>query len=318
MRISSQSQIDMIRHSVAANMATINKLTAQFQSGKRVEVPSDDPIASTLFMRVESENLNIEQYEKNISRVDTSIKLQEGNVEAVNTILGEIKNDLINVNVPGNGAVEIKSVAVAIEKKIDTLVSLLNKTNADGRYLHSGTKTDTVPVRYDSTNKKYEYDGNEESREIIVGNGVTEKDGVLLHQAFTDGADKMKVLTNLKELVGDMKESGKITNGVTVNGTTVNIADNLQDALKKVEGAAIKLDSIAGDLINRKQHLDILQTVQEQSKNANTQFGQKLVGMTIPEQYMLLSEMAQYQNAIRGTLQTFTKMAQLSIFNYMS
>lgn len=308
MRISTQSQINMMKNSIADNMATINKMSEQFNSGKRVDVPSDDPIASTLFLQVESENLKIEQHSKNLNSVKSNVELQEANVESVGNLLDSIKQTLIQLAPTTNSPDDIKSFVQSIESKMDSLVTMLNKKNMEGRYLYSGTKTSTEPVEFDPVQNKYVYHGNESIRENIVGDGVTEKDTVLLHQIFSVGNDKMKVLNDLKELCTTLK-----------NGTvTAMTPADIQDMLKSVEGASNQLDSISGDLINRKDNLAILQTAQKQIKDSNIKFGQNLIGMEVTERYMLLMQMAQYKDAIRGTMQTHAKMAQLSIFNYMS
>lgn len=308
MRISTQSQISMIKNSVADNMATINKMNEQFNSGKRVDVPSDDPIASTLFLQVESENLKIEQHGKNLNSVKSNIELQEANIESVDNLLDSIKKTLIQLAPTTNSPDDIKSFVQSIESKMDSLVTMLNKKNMEGRYLYSGTDTSTKPVEFDATLNQYVYHGNESIRENIVGDGVTEKDTVLLHQVFSVGNDKMKVLSDLKELCTTLKTS-------PVTPTT---PADIQNMLKSVEGAANQLDSISGDLINRKENLVILQTAQKQIKDSNIKFGKSLVGMEITEQYMLFMQMGQYMNAIKGTMQTHAKMSQLSIFNYMS
>lgn len=308
MRISTQSQINMMKSSIADNMATINKMSEQFNSGKRVDVPSDDPIASTLFLQVESENLKIEQHSKNLNSVKSNVELQEANIESVDNLLDSIKKTLIQLAPTTNSPDDIKSFVQSIESKMDSLVTMLNKKNMEGRYLYSGTETSTEPVEFDAIQNKYVYHGNESIRENIVGDGVTEKDTVLLHQIFSVGNEQMKVLNDLKELCTTLK------NGSATPTTPADI----QDMLKSIEGAANQLDSISGDLINRKENLAILQTAQKQIMDSNIKFGQNLIGMEVTERYMLLMQMAQYKDAIRGTMQTHAKMAQLSIFNYMS
>ncbi|UXD26574.1 Flagellar hook-associated protein FlgL [Yersinia enterocolitica] len=306
MRISTQSQISIMANSAVNNYTEQLKLGEQLNSGKRINSPSEDPISSTMFMQLESENLKLEQYDKNILTVRNNIKTQEVNIESASKIMGEIKNVLIKAQLPSNSADDYKSYAQEIDNKTKFLVEILNKKNMDGRYIYSGTMTDEKPVIYNAVSQKYEYKGNESIREIIVGDGMTEKDGAQLHHAFASGNDQMKVLTDLKALSKKLINSGASSSA------------DIQTSMDSVEIAASKLDGIVGDFISRKANLDILQSTQKQTKQSNVEFGKSLVGMTVIEQGMLKVRSQEYLNVLTGTMKMHIKMTQFSIFNLMS
>lgn len=306
MRISTQSQISIMANSAVNNHTEQLKLGEQLNSGKRINSPSEDPISSTMFMQLESENLKLEQYDKNILTVRNNIKIQEVNIESASEMMGEIKNVLIKAQLPSNSADDYKSYAQEIDNKTNFLVEILNKKNMDGRYIYSGTMTGEKPVIYNIVSQKYEYKGNESIREIIVGNGMTEKDGAQLHHAFASGNDQMKVLTDLKALSKKLINSGASSSA------------DIQTSIDSVEIAASKLDGIVGDFISRKANLDILQSTQKQTKQSNVEFGKSLVGMTVIEQGMLKVRSQEYLNVLTGTMKMHIKMTQFSIFNLMS
>ncbi|HDL7535408.1 hypothetical protein ACLMPP_16270 [Yersinia enterocolitica] len=306
MRISTQSQISIMANSAVNNHTEQLKLGEQLNSGKRINSPSEDPISSTMFMQLESENLKLEQYDKNILTVRNNIKIQEVNIESASEMMGEIKNVLIKAQLPSNSADDYKSYAQEIDNKTNFLVEILNKKNMDGRYIYSGTMTDEKPVIYNIVSQKYEYKGNESIREIIVGNGMTEKDGAQLHHAFASASEQMKVLTDLKALSKKLINSGASSSA------------DIQTSIDSVEIAASKLDGIVGDFISRKANLDILQSTQKQTKQSNVEFGKSLVGMTVIEQGMLKVRSQEYLNVLTGTMKMHIKMTQFSIFNLMS
>ncbi|MBX9486442.1 hypothetical protein J8Z82_00300 [Yersinia enterocolitica] len=295
-------------NATATSMSVQQNLEAQFRNKKRVNVASDDPIASRMFSQLESENLKLEQYEKNLMQVKNNIKTQETNFESASSLMKEIRNTLIKSQVPSNGSDDIKIHAKNIESKMELLVEILNKKNIEGRYLYSGTKTADKPVTFNISSGKYEYHGNDTIREIIVGEGVTEKDGAQLHQAFSSGNDPMKVLSDVKDLYTTLKTG-------IISSTT--LAD-IQTLMVAVEDVASKLDGISADFINRKEKLDALQANQQQMKASNTQFGQSLVGMTDIEQGMLSLQIQQHSNLLNHSMKIHIKMSQLSIFNLMS
>ena len=306
MRISTQSQISIMANSAVNNHTEQLKLGEQLNSGKRINSPSEDPISSTMFMQLESENLKLEQYDKNILTVRNNIKIQEVNIESASEMMGEIKNVLIKAQLPSNSADDYKSYAQEIDNKTNFLVEILNKKNMDGRYIYSGTMTDEKPVIYNIVSQKYEYKGNESIREIIVGNGMTEKDGAQLHHAFASASEQMKVLTDLKALSKKLINSGASSSA------------DIQTSIDSVEIAASKLDGIVGDFISRKANLNIIQSTQKQTKQSNVEFGKSLVGMTVIEQGMLKVRSQEYLNVLTGTMKMHIKMTQFSIFNLMS
>ncbi|MGT3266498.1 flagellin N-terminal helical domain-containing protein [Yersinia enterocolitica] len=300
--------MNIMANATATSMSVQQNLEAQFRNKKRVNVASDDPIASRMFSQLESENLKLEQYEKNLMQVKNNIKTQETNFESASSLMKEIRNTLIKSQVPSNGSDDIKIHAKNIESKMELLVEILNKKNIEGRYLYSGTKTADKPVTFNISSGKYEYHGNDTIREIIVGEGVTEKDGAQLHQAFSSGNDPMKVLSDVKDLYTTLKTG-------IISSTT--LAD-IQTLMVAVEDVASKLDGISADFINRKEKLDALQANQQQMKASNTQFGQSLVGMTDIEQGMLSLQIQQHSNLLNHSMKIHIKMSQLSIFNLMS
>ncbi|MFQ6249275.1 flagellin N-terminal helical domain-containing protein [Yersinia enterocolitica] len=306
MRISTQSQISIMANSAVNNHTEQLKIGEQLKSGKRINSPSEDPISSTMFMQLESENLKLEQYDKNILTVKNNIKIQEVNIESASEMMGEIKNVLIKAQLPSNSADDYKSYAQEIDNKTNFLVEILNKKNMDGRYIYSGTMTGEKPVIYNIASQKYEYKGNESIREIIVGNGMTEKDGAQLHHAFASASEQMKVLTDLKALSKKLINSGASSSA------------DIQTSIDSVEIAASKLDGIVGDFISRKANLNILQSTQKQTKQSNVEFGKSLVGMTVIEQGMLKVRSQEYLNILTGTMKMHIKMTQFSIFNLMS
>ncbi|MGT3281005.1 flagellin N-terminal helical domain-containing protein [Yersinia enterocolitica] len=308
MRISTQSQMSIMANVAATSMSVQQNLETQFRNKKRVNVASDDPIASRMFSQLESENLKLEQYEKNLMQVKNNIKMQETNFESASSLMKEIRNTLIKSQVPSNSSDDIKIHAKNIESKMELLVEILNKKNIEGRYLYSGTKTADKPVTFNISSGKYEYHGNDTIREIIVGEGVTEKDGAHLHQAFSSGNDPVKVLSDVKDLYTTLKTG-------IISSTT--LAD-IQTLMVAVEDVASKLDGISADFINRKEKLDVLQANQQQMKASNTQFGQSLVGMTDIEQGMLSLQIQQHSNLLNHSMKIHIKMSQLSIFNLMS
>lgn len=308
MRISTQSQINIMNNAATTSMSTQQKLATQFTTKKRVNVPSDNPIASAMFRQLESENLKLEQYGKNAVNVKNNITIQEVNIESVSDLMTSIKNSIIKSQLPSNGPDDIKTYAKEIETKMNSLVDILNKKNMEGRYLYSGTKTDTQPVTYNTVSQKYAYNGNNVVRDIIVAEGVTEKEGAQLNQVFAIGSEPMKVLSDLRKLYTELKT------GVITTATSANI----QSSMAAVENAASQLDTISGDLINRKEKLDVLQTTQQQMKASNAEFGKSLVGLTDIEQGMLHVELQKHQLVLNATMKMHIKMSQFSIFNLMS
>jgi len=73
MRITNAQITATMHNSMNGNSAQLGKIMQQMSTNKRMLLPSDDPIASVRVMRVQREEASLDQYRKNIERLQQSV-----------------------------------------------------------------------------------------------------------------------------------------------------------------------------------------------------------------------------------------------------
>jgi flagellar hook-associated protein 3 FlgL len=233
-------------------------------SQKQITKPSDDPLGAARATRLQADIDSTKAYSDSVDEAKSWLDASDSAMSSLTDIVQTVRNLTVQA---ANGATS-DSARQSIKAQLDQLItqakSTLNQAY-DGRYLFSGTKTDTPP--YDTTttppDDSYKGDGGAVLRTIGPGvtvqvnataSGSTPSTDVLgtllpaLRQLSTDianndisaiGTTDLKALdAGLDTITGVQSQIGAITNRVTAAGSrlddisdvTTILLSNTQDA----------------------------------------------------------------------------------------
>lgn len=134
------------------NLRRLGEKQDQLSSGKRVRLPSDDPVSAVLAMRLRNTLLSIEQYSKNVDDAMTWLQ----NTEAALQNTGEILQRIRELVVYGSNGTLTESDRNAILDEITQLKEqILQEANSsyNNKYIFGGYGTDVRPFSYDENGK---------------------------------------------------------------------------------------------------------------------------------------------------------------------
>jgi flagellar hook-associated protein 3 FlgL len=307
MRIT-QAQMNAIMHSsLGQNAAATGKLMQQMATGKRIIVPSDDPIASVRLLRIAREEANLTQYQHNIDSLSGRLSAAEANLQAGSDTLLEIRDLLLwAANRGANSDEDLGSMAAELLTLEETFVSYLNVRDEEGRYYFSGTLTNQPPVVFDAsaTTDPYSIQGNDSYRKVAVGNGVFIEDNVTVDKVLgVDPVTREPVFLNqLHELANKM---------LTSPGT---ITTEIGDAISSLDRTLASLSGQITELGGRQNTLTLLKDSQADVSLAN----QKIEGELKSLDYAKASlDLANYQVALQATQKSYLKLHTLNLFDLM-
>lgn len=304
------ARFSRIMSSSTADIRTrINRLSEQLSGdGMRVLQPSDDVVASARNSQVQSENTVIAQYQKNNQSLQISFGAQEKEIQTIQDQLKMAGARLAEAATDTNSDQDMLTHASNLDYIIDSIFSQLN-AKAGGSYLFSGTKNDKAPVVYDSSTQSYSYAGNAEYREVSVAQDVTLKANVHLYSAFsTTGGNDMNILTKLKQLSENMKD------------TTKKKSDYQNDIQALLDLTSKARDDVSGtvtELGYRTNMLELLDDVQIAQTNANNQLSTHLVGLTEDDKKDKILELTQQESALQTSFLIYSKINRISLFDYI-
>ena len=173
MRISTGQIQQTMLGSLQSNYSQYGRLQMQMASGKEILQPSDDPIGSVALLGLKKEQKSLTQYQDNISQVKTQLSQDEVLIGSMTEMLLRVQ-DLTQTAANGtNGTAELKAFAVELRQIQQGLEDVANSKDENGSYLFSGTKVDQKPVVKDLSGSYLGPQGDNLSREVAVAHGVT-------------------------------------------------------------------------------------------------------------------------------------------------
>lgn len=126
------------------NLNSLNSLYQQQMTGKRIIVPSDDPISASRALSLRTSVKEAEQYQKNVEQASSWMEVTEQAYSNTIDIVQRIRELAVE---GGNDTLSIEDrqkIATDIESLVEQLGTEMNTTYA-GRYVFSGYKTDEEP-----------------------------------------------------------------------------------------------------------------------------------------------------------------------------
>lgn len=304
MRISSLYQSSAMFSQLGVNGSRISKLMEQMATQKRINVPSDDPVAASRLVQLNREQAAIKQYQSNISGLSGSLSIQESNVTAINNQLDALNSKLLSANNSTWGQQDLSAIGAELASMLDSLVMLANAKNESGGYLFSGTKTDTAPVVLDSSGE-YRFQGNEQTRSTDVANDVSIIENTQLAGALSGTENDLELLNKLKALSEKMQDPQR------------QFADYQSDISELLDLAKRSSDSVAAiytDLGGRQNRLELLKNAHTDVSTANDQIVRDLSDTDWATTSVNLQL---YMNSVQITNKTWSMVNQLNLFSLL-
>jgi len=304
MRITNAQITATMHNSMNGNSAQLGKIMQQLSTNKRMLLPSDDPIASVRVMRVQREEASLDQYRKNIDNVSSSLSTQEANLTSISDAMLNVRDRLLWAANGANTSEDLAAIAGELENLEKTLFTATNVRDEEGRYLFSGTLSDTPAATYDSVTETYSITGNDKYRQAAVANGVLVEENVTALNIFGAG---MTMLNDLHGLVTMLKDPA-------LDASNPAVGAGIRATLDQLDSTHNKLLSNVTELGGRQTTLSLLSSSNDEVSLVN----QKIEGELSSLDYAGATiDLNNYQLALQATQKTYLKINQLSLFSLL-
>ncbi len=269
----------------------------QLSSGRRVNMPSDDPAAAAADVENQAQQSSTDQYLQNTSSLEGLLQTADSTLSSVVTSL----NQAVSLGTQGaNGglsASDQQTIAQQVQGIQQSILQLAN-VSYQGSYIFGGTATTAPPFALDATQADgVIYNGNVATNNVQIADGRSIQVNVPGSQIFQGaGGD---IFGALQQLVTAL-QSGNTTNIGTAT-TQVSTALNYLSDQRVFYGNAI-------DQLNSNQSFLQQEQVNLQSED-NT-----LVGANMAQ---VATNLAQTQTAQSAALAALAKVIPQSLLDYL-
>lgn len=188
MRITNNMLINNMIGYINSNLGRMEKYQYQYASGKKIQVPSDNPVVAARALKLRTDVAEVEQYKRNVEDATSWLELTEDALAAIGDILQRARELAVDA---ANGGVktpeDVRKTKEEIEQLKHQLVHIGNSTYS-GRYIFSGYKTDKKLLNDDGTFAIDVDTGREVINfEISIGDNINVN--VLGGDLFNNGGD---------------------------------------------------------------------------------------------------------------------------------
>lgn len=304
----------------------VSTLQQQISSLKRVNKPSDDPVASARILDTRQAQSRNQQFITNSHMVDSALEFADVSLGAMADLVIEMKTLAINAGSAARSPENLKQIGADMSKKMEQFASLLNTKDGQGRYLFSGTKANTQPYAFkpitsSSTDADVEaafkYQGNDGQKLVQVGSdrfiAISEPASAFLGQGSqpVDAGPPMTGNAHNPLLYGMAKLTQQLLQGKRGTGDTRDVLNN---AISAFDAGLEKLSTARAGVGARRLESSQGRELGEDLDLVYNKAVHQLEDLDIAK---ASADLTMARAALEASQLSFSKIQGLSLFNYM-
>ncbi|WP_066505916.1 flagellar hook-associated protein FlgL [Abyssisolibacter fermentans] len=227
MRITNNMLVMNLMNNLNTNLSRMDKTQQNLSSGKKFQLPSDDPIGVSKSLKYHTDLSRIAQYKRNLNDSISWLQVTEDSLTQVGEIMKRTKELTVQALNGTNSPSDKQKISEEIGQLKEQLIKVSNATYA-GRSIFTGYKTDTDLLDKDGYYKLTNYKNGS------IGAGVTDmselsNDEVSIYNIGV--SDQIKVNTVGIRLFGKYDGSSLDTPSYTddVKGYKIDKTNNISE-----------------------------------------------------------------------------------------
>lgn len=317
MRISTQMMYDQNMRGVTNAQGEWLRYGEQMSTGKRVNRPSDDPIAASQAVVLSQAQSQNSQYALARTFATQKVSLEENVMGQVTTALQTAQEKIVYA---ANGTLsddDRASLATELEGVRNQILNLANSTDGNGRYIFAGYKTESAPF-VENAAGVVEYKGGDTAITQSVDAARTMTIGHTGNQVFnsiTSNAVKEPngdpsetdlftmldtAIASLKKPVAELDEAGKAVEEAVIDKTNRGLKNSLNNVL-----------TVRAELGTQLNELDTLDALGEDRALGQTTQMSSLIDA---DWNAAISSYVMQQAALQASYKAFSDMQGMSLF----
>ena len=294
------SQISYLQNQVSTSQEKIS-------SGQSYLNPADNPVNASEALVVSQQQGANTQYGTNRQAAETSLNMAGSALSSMTTLLQSVNSLVVSAGNPGLNAADRSNIATQVKNDYNSLLSLANSTDGNGNYLFGGYQNASPPfvsATDASGNPVVQYTGDQGQVMAQVGPNqqvaVSVSGQAMLQSA---GTDIFATLNNLSTLLNNNTlTSAQITAGLG------DASNGIQQTLNRV----VQASATVGSSISQLTQLD------NAGSSLDLQYSQSLANLQNLDYAKAITQLTEQTTTLQAAQQSFVKIANLSLFNYIN
>ncbi len=277
----------------------------QVNTMRRIVTPKDDPIgAAQALMATQAGAVN-QLYLKNQGAADSKLSALDSTLQGINEELVNIYEKSIAA---GNGAysdADRKAIAAELTERLDSLVSLANTQDGNGRYVFAGFQSTTRP--FSGSPVTYAGDDGQQKLQVTASQFVTTNlsgNDVFVNVVDANGVSTgQSMFQSVQDMITFLNTPGVSAGSPAYTNALKNISASIDNVLRNQATVGARQSS--------------LESMTNTAEDRKVQYAQQLSAIEDLDYAKAITEISQKKLQLEATQATFAKTAQLSLFSYI-
>lgn len=321
MRLSTNMIFDQQVRGITDSQSSWLKVGEQLSSGRRVNNPSDDPIAASRAVVLSQSQAKSTQYATARSFADQSLSMEENALKGATSSIQDAQTLIVYGSTGTLSDDDRASIATQLEGIRAQLLNQANSQDGNGRYIFAGYKTDTAPFT-DTAGTGVSYVGGDQAITQKVDEGRTmdvSSTGSSVFMSITSNAKVEPDGTASETNVFNMLDSAIAALKVPQDNADDATKQTFQDAMDKTNrGLSNSLNNVLTVRSAVGTQLSELDTLNAQGDDRDTIMTSQMSDLVDVDYTSAISSYTMQQTALQASYKTFTDMSKMSLFQLNS
>ena len=306
MKISTGLYFERSTQQMAGVQAKLTKVQEQLSTGLQIVRPSDEPDKAALVTRLEGELSRQASYQDTLKAVNVRLTAEETALKNTSDVLYRFKELAVQAANDTVGPEDRKSIALEMGNLREQILSLANSQDSNGNYLFSGSRSGSPAFSQDATGR-VNYQGDQARMQVNVGDNRRMNLNMPGSDAFTrlvrDDGKGNKTGVDFFQSLADLVNAVNSSDRAAIQ-RGVGEVDGLQNGISEGLGQ-IGADLTVVDLQNNVLDEVIMRLKTTRSDVEDLDYTEAITRMN------------KDQLALQAAQSGFSKISQLSLFNYI-
>jgi flagellar hook-associated protein 3 FlgL len=303
MRIASTQYHTTMNTALQKASSRLEDILQKMASGQKFSLPSEHPVTTVRMSRLYREEAALDQYRENIGALQARLRQSEVYLNSMTNDMLSARDLLVWAADGTNTPEDVAAMAGSLRPLLDSLLYVANTSDAEGRYVFSGTAVGVPAVTYDATaavGTRYTFTGNTELQQVVVGPGVTQPANTVLPEMAA-------LLNSLDRALTTLQMPGVDVDDPATRADIVAAMTTLDDVIESISGRIAGLGGAQ----------NILATME--TGHANVSLSNKQAALTLGQlDYADAAvKLNGYSTAVQATQKAYAEVSKLSLFDVL-
>ncbi|MFZ4758578.1 MAG: flagellar hook-associated protein FlgL [Burkholderiaceae bacterium] len=301
MRIGTSYAQQLAINDIQDRQSKLLETQAQLSSGRRVNTPSDDPVAAAEAERLRSRDARLEAEKRAITHARAALSSSESALGDATDLMQSARETMLAAANGTASASDRANHGEALRQIRDQLLSVANRGDGSGGYLFGGQGSATEPI--DATGTVYAPQAGTQDIGTMMRNPVS-LDGRENFTAIRTPSGTESIFARLDAAIASL------TNPATTSATA---AAEMRTAIDSVDRALDRFGVTRTMVGERLRALDAHEQAVETGSIDNQSRLSELVDVDFAK---VASQMIQHQTAYEAAMKSYAQIARMTLFDY--